>query len=85
MITACLVLVRLATGKYLEIIQSILCLTLSVYSGIEIFLPSNCVSETLHLRGNILEIPQCLAFLLHVSIFHAWNHSGSYNLVGVRL
>ena len=36
-------------------------------------LPSYGVSEALHLRGNMLEVPQSLARLLHVCVLHGGN------------
>ena len=48
-------------------------------------LPSHCMSETLHNRWDMLEVPERLPRLLHVGVLHAGNDSRSDDLVSVRL
>ena len=48
-------------------------------------LPSDSVLKALHVGWNVLEVPQGLAFLLHVCVLELGHHLGPDNLVGVGL
>ena len=48
-------------------------------------LPPDGVAEALHVGGDVLEVPQRLALLLHVRVLQLRHGAGPHDLVGVRL
>ena len=50
-----------------------------------LLLPPDSVLEALHLRGDVLEVPERLPRLLHVSVLELRHHPRPHDLVGVWL
>ena len=48
-------------------------------------LPPDGVAEALHVGGDMLEVPQRLALLLHVRVLQLRHGAGPHDLVRVRL